>query len=63
MLLQRDTKMHLKDLTQTDHDLIDAAHNEFKKETAHDWHGVACAMRLKSGRIITSLVLEAEPPH
>lgn len=54
--------LELKDLTDFDRDLIEAAKREFGKQTTHDWHGVACAIRLKSGQVITSLVLEAENP-
>ena len=34
----------------------------FNAKTKHDWHGVACALRLKSGKVVTSFVLEAENP-
>lgn len=42
--------------------LIEFAHKEFDKKLSKDWHGVSAAIRLKSGRIITGLVLEAENP-
>lgn len=49
-------------LDQNDDDLIKAAHAEFLKVRTHNWHGVASAIRLRSGTIITSMVLEAENP-
>lgn len=49
-------------LHPNDYELIKAAHSEFLKARTHDWHGVASAIRLKSGTIITSMVLEAENP-
>ena len=49
-------------LDPADHELIAAAHREFDKPTRHDWHGVSAAIRLKSGSVVTGLVLEAEVP-
>jgi cytidine deaminase len=49
-------------IDSADEELIIAAHREFEKKLSKDWHGVAAAIRLASGRIVTSLVLEAENP-
>ena len=49
-------------LTKNDLNLLEIAKDEFKIQTQHDWHGVAAALRLKSGKIHTGMVLEAENP-
>jgi cytidine deaminase len=49
-------------LTEEDYALIEAAQKEFDKPRKHDWHGVASAIRLQSGKIITGLVLESQVP-
>ncbi|NCC22076.1 MAG: hypothetical protein EOM26_06390 [Alphaproteobacteria bacterium] len=54
--------MHKKTLEKEDRDLIDAALAEFQKSLPRDWHGVAAALRLRSGKIVTGFVLEAENP-
>ena len=54
--------MKLSDLSEADHALIEHALAEFDKELQHDWHGVACAIRLQSGRVVSGLVLEATVP-
>ena len=50
------------DLVETDLSLIKTALAEFEKDLKHDWHGVAAAIRHKSGKVITGFVLEAENP-
>ncbi len=55
--------MNKQPLNNDDYDLIKAAHDAFEnKSLSKDWHGVAAAIRLQSGEIVTSLVLEAENP-
>ena len=54
--------MKKENLTSADHALICSAHDEFNKKTQHGWHGVSAAVRLKSGEVFSSLVLEAEVP-
>lgn len=54
--------MTKQDLNKDDEELITFARREFEREMKHDWHGVSCALRLKSGKVYTGLVLEAEVP-
>lgn len=54
--------MQRKKLETADFDLISIANAEFKKSLLKDWHGVASALRLRSGKVVTSFVLEAENP-
>lgn len=54
--------MHKQNLEKEDHGLIDATNAEFQKSLPKDWHGVAAALRLRSGKIVTGFVLEAENP-
>lgn len=49
-------------LDDADFQLIEAANAEFSKLAPKDWHGVAAALRLEGGEIVTSRVLEAENP-
>lgn len=49
-------------LDAADYELIDAANAEFSKGAPKDWHGVAAAIRLDGGEIVTARVLEAENP-
>lgn len=49
-------------LTDADFALVDLAVAEFERETLHDWHGVASALRLSSGKVFSALVLETEVP-
>ncbi|QQG35429.1 MAG: cytidine deaminase [Micavibrio aeruginosavorus] len=54
--------MKTSPLETADYDLIKAAQSEFLAIRSHNWHGVASALRLKSGAIISGMVLEAENP-
>ncbi len=56
------TAMIKYELNQDDLSLIEIAKAEFSKNLAHDWHGVAAAIRLQSGETVTAFVLEAENP-
>jgi cytidine deaminase len=52
--------MHKEELTKDDFALIEAAKALFDQNMKKDWHGVASAIRLHSGKIETAFVLEAE---
>lgn len=54
--------MNKFELEQKDYDLIEYAKQEFQKGASPDIHGVAAAIRLKSGKMRSGLVLEAEVP-
>lgn len=49
-------------LDVSDFELIKAANAEFQKGAPKNWHGVAAAIRLADGEIVTARVLEAENP-
>lgn len=54
--------MHKKALEAADYALIGTANSQFQKSLQKDWHGVASALLLRSGKIVTAFVLEAENP-
>ncbi len=49
-------------LNSDDHDLIKYAIQSFGIELSREWHGVASAVRLRSGRMERGFVLESENP-
>lgn len=52
--------MNYLEVTTEDQALIAQAQNELAQPKQHDWHRVACALRLTSGKVYTSSVLESE---
>jgi cytidine deaminase len=46
-------------LTDTDHELIDAATKAIKARYRNDWQEVGAAMRTRDGRVITGVNLDA----
>ena len=51
--------MQSQPLLPEDEELIEAARDVIRKRFRRDWHHVGCALRTKSGRIYTTVNLEA----